>query len=108
MAGDYFAFFFKRGFQVGLGMRGMVLAIMVVQIGLTLPAWAEEPADTNRPISDILPLFAKNHCEEIKSPADQLFCGDPALNSVTTRLNSAIQQRLNRIPNRRIAIEENV
>src|ERR1700735_5050935 len=83
-------------------MRGIVLAIMAVQIGLELPARAEPPA-----ISGILPLFGKNHCEEIKNPADQLFCGDPSLNSVATRLNSAIQQRLNRIPNRRLAIEEN-
>ncbi|WP_249780333.1 lysozyme inhibitor LprI family protein [Bradyrhizobium sp. dw_411] len=85
----------------------MVLAIIAVQIGLALPARAQEPADTNRSISDILPLFGKNHCEEIKNPADQLFCGDPSLNSVATKLNSAIQQRLNRIPNRRLAIEEN-
>jgi uncharacterized protein YecT (DUF1311 family) len=88
-------------------MRGIVLAIIAVQIGLALPARAEEPADTNRSISDTLPLFGKNHCEEIKNPADQLFCGDPSLNSVATKLNSAIQQRLNRIPNRRLAIEEN-
>ena len=88
-------------------MRGIALAVVAVQIGLAFPALAQEPADTNRSISDILPLFGKNHCEEIKNPADQLFCGDPALNSVATKLNSAIQQRLNRIPNRRLAIEEN-
>jgi uncharacterized protein YecT (DUF1311 family) len=88
-------------------MRGIVLAIVAIQIGLSLPARAQGPADTDRSISDILPLFTKNHCEEIKSPADQLFCGDPALNAVANKLNSAIQQRLNRIPNRRLAIEEN-
>jgi uncharacterized protein YecT (DUF1311 family) len=88
-------------------MRGIVLAIIAIQIGLALPARAEDPADTNRSISDILPLFGKNHCEEIKTLADQLFCGDPALNSAADKLNTAIQQRLNRIPNRRLAIEEN-
>ena len=88
-------------------MRAIVLAVVAIQIGLALPARAEGPPDADRSISDILPLFGKNHCEEIKSPADQLFCGDPALNGVATRLNSAIEQRLNRIPNRRLAIEEN-
>ena len=36
-----------------------------------------------------------------------MFCGDPELNGTAARLSSAIQQRLNRIPNRRLAIEEN-
>jgi uncharacterized protein YecT (DUF1311 family) len=88
-------------------MRAIVLAIVATQIGLAHPARAENTADSDRSITDILPLFGKNHCEDIKNPADQLFCGDPELNSVASRLNSAIQERLNRIPNRRLAIEEN-
>jgi uncharacterized protein YecT (DUF1311 family) len=88
-------------------MRAIVLAIVAIQIGLAPPARAENPADSDRSISDILPLFGKNHCEEIKDPADQLFCGEPELNGATVRLTSAIQERLNRIPNRRLAIEEN-
>jgi uncharacterized protein YecT (DUF1311 family) len=88
-------------------MRAIALAIVAVQIGLVPLARAENPADSDRSISDILPLFGKNHCEEIRNPADQLFCGDPELNGTTARLNSAIQERLNRIPNRRLAIEEN-
>ena len=88
-------------------MRAIVLAIVAIQIGLAQPARADNAADSDRSISDILPLFGKNHCEDIKNPADQLFCGDPELNSVAPRLNSAIQERLNRIPNRRLAIEEN-
>jgi uncharacterized protein YecT (DUF1311 family) len=88
-------------------MRAIVLAIVAIQIGLALPARAENPADSDRSISDILPLFGKNHCEETRDPADQLFCGDPELNGAAVRLNSAIQERLNRIPNRRLAIEEN-
>jgi uncharacterized protein YecT (DUF1311 family) len=88
-------------------MRAIVLAIVAIQIGLAQPARAENAADSDQSITDILPLFGKNHCEEIKNPADQLFCGDPELNSAASRLNSAIQERLNRIPNRRLAIEEN-
>jgi uncharacterized protein YecT (DUF1311 family) len=88
-------------------MRAIVLAIVAIQIGLAPPAHAENPVDSDRSISDILPLFAKNHCEGIKDPADQLFCGDPELNGATARLTGAIQERLNRIPNRRLAIEEN-
>ena len=88
-------------------MRAIVLAIVAVQIGLAHPARAEYPADSDRSISELLPLFGKNHCEELKAPADQLFCGDPELNSIAVKLNSEIQERLNRIPNRRLAIEEN-
>ena len=36
-----------------------------------------------------------------------MFCGDPELNAAAPRLNSAIAERLNRLPNRRLAIEEN-
>lgn len=88
-------------------MRAIVLAVLAAQIGLAHPARAEESAGADRSISDILPLFARNHCGEIKDPADQLFCGDPELNSAAPRLASAIAERLNRLPNRRLAIEEN-
>ena len=88
-------------------MRAIVLAIVAIQLGLAHPARADNPADSDQSISDILPLFGKNHCEEVKTPADQLFCGDPELNGIATSLSSAIQERLNRIPNRRIAIAEN-
>jgi uncharacterized protein YecT (DUF1311 family) len=88
-------------------MRAIVLAIVAIQIGLASPALAESPADSEHSISDVLPLFAKNHCEETRDPADQLFCGDPELNGAGVRLNGAIQKRLDRLPNRRLAIEEN-
>jgi uncharacterized protein YecT (DUF1311 family) len=95
-----------------MGMRAFALAIAAIGIGLaqpalTQPVFADTAADANRPITDILPLFAKNQCETVKAPADQLFCGDPALNAAGVKLNSAIADRLNRIPNRRLAIEEN-
>jgi len=88
-------------------MRAIALAIVAIQVGLTHPVRAENPADADRSITDILPLFVKNHCEEIKDPADQVFCGDPELNAAAPRLSTAIADRLNRLPNRRLAIEEN-
>lgn len=88
-------------------MRAIVLAIVAIHVGLAPPARAENSAGSDRLITDILPLFAKNHCEEIRDPADQLFCGDPELNSAAPRLNSAVAERLSRLPNRRLAIEEN-
>ena len=89
-------------------MRILGLTILVFGIGLVPPARADDsPATPERPITDILPLFAKNHCEGIKAPAEQLFCGDGDLNASGVKLNHAIAERLNRLPNRRLAIEEN-
>jgi uncharacterized protein YecT (DUF1311 family) len=89
-------------------MRAFVLAIVAIHVGLAHPACAQTPADADRSISEALPLFDKNHCEQIKDPAEQLFCGDPELDAAAGRLSSAIQERLDRLPNRRLAIEENV
>jgi uncharacterized protein YecT (DUF1311 family) len=88
-------------------MRGIVLAVAALQISLALPAWAESPADAEGSISQALPLFESNHCRAIRDPAEQLFCGDPELNAAAAKLNAAIQQRLSRLTNRGIAIEEN-
>jgi uncharacterized protein YecT (DUF1311 family) len=94
-------------FGVEIGMRKIVLALAAIQIGLTCPASAQDAGDSGRAIREALPLFSKNHCEVFRDPADQLFCADPELNAAAARLNSAIQERLNRLPNRRLAIEEN-
>jgi uncharacterized protein YecT (DUF1311 family) len=88
-------------------MRAILLAIVAIQVGWLHSACAENAPDSGPPISEMLPLFGKNHCESIKDPADQLFCGDPELNDVSTKLSRAIQSRLDRIPDRRHAIEEN-
>ena len=90
-----------------VGMRAIVLAVVAIHIGLVFPAHAEDPADADRAISESLPLFEKNHCRVFRDPAEQLFCGDPELNAASARLNSAIQERLDRLANRRLAIEEN-
>ena len=88
-------------------MRAIVVAIVAIQLGLGLAARAEDPSASDRPISDTLPLFGRNHCADFKDPADQLFCGDPELADAGARLNDAIQQRLARLANRRLAIAEN-
>jgi len=88
-------------------MRAIVLAIVAIHIGLGHAAWAEDSPGSDRSIGETLPLFAKNHCEDTKNPVDRLFCGDPELNAASARLSSAIESRLNRLPNRRLAIEEN-
>jgi len=88
-------------------MRNLGLTIVAIGIGLAQSARADDPPVSNRPITDILPLFTQNHCEEIKVPADQLFCGDGELNATGVKLSRTIAERLNRIPNRRLAIEEN-
>ncbi len=59
------------------GMRAIVLAVVAIQIGLGGLARAQTAPDSDRSIREMLPLFAKNHCEDIKNPADQMFCGDP-------------------------------
>jgi uncharacterized protein YecT (DUF1311 family) len=88
-------------------MRAIALALVLIQIGLTHPVRAQGPAGADRSITDILPLFTKNQCEQTRNLADQLFCGDPELNAAASRLSTAIDERLNRLPNRSLAIEEN-
>lgn len=89
-------------------MRRIVLAVIAMQIGFAHPAPAQSPADSGPPISEALPLFQKNHCEVFKDdPAQQLFCGDPELAAASAKLSVAIQDRFNRVANRRLAIEEN-
>jgi len=41
-------------------MRPIVLAIIAIQLGLALPAVADDADDGDRSISDVLPLFNKN------------------------------------------------
>ena len=88
-------------------MRAIVLAIVVIQIGSGHLARADNSPASDRSISETLPLFEKNHCAAFAHPAEQLFCGDPELNDAAARLNGAIQDRLDRLPNRSLAIEEN-
>ncbi|MBR1125864.1 hypothetical protein JQ628_30370 [Bradyrhizobium lablabi] len=89
-------------------MRFTVLAIAAIQLGWMQPACAQGTQASAPPIAEMLPLFAKNRCAEVRDAAEQLFCGDPDLNRAGARLGSAVDARLNRIADRRMAIEENV
>jgi uncharacterized protein YecT (DUF1311 family) len=89
-------------------MRSIVLAIAALQLGWMHPACAQVAPGSPPPIAEMLPLFAKNRCAEIKDTAEQLFCGDAELNATGVRLNSAVDARLSRIADRRLAAEENV
>jgi uncharacterized protein YecT (DUF1311 family) len=89
-------------------MRPFVLAILAAQIASLGPALADTTAEADFSLRDALPLFEKNRCIDVKDPAGQLFCGDPELQSAGTRLGGAVQNRLSRIADRALAVEENV
>jgi uncharacterized protein YecT (DUF1311 family) len=88
-------------------MRAIWLTLVAIQLGLAHPACAEETAASDHSISEKLTLFAQNHCERHKDPANQLFCADPELGAAGEKLSSATQERLSRIPDRLMAVEEN-
>ena len=89
-------------------MRGILLAAVALQICSAHSAFAEsQAAGPARSMTEALPLFEKNRCSVFKDPADQLFCGDPELNAIATRLSTAIDDRLRRVANRPLAIAEN-
>jgi len=91
-------------------MRMVWLTLVGLQFGLAAPALPQdsrESRDSDRSISEKLPLFARNHCEQLDDPAAQLFCGDPALNDAGARLSGAMQERIYRLADRRLAVEEN-
>jgi uncharacterized protein YecT (DUF1311 family) len=84
-------------------MRAVWLVAVAIQLALACPALAQDA----RSINDKLPLFAKNRCETQRDPANQMICGDPTLNAASEKLGGAIQERLNRLADRRVAIEDN-
>lgn len=88
-------------------MRAAILAIVAVQVGLAHPACGQTAADPERLVREMLPLFDSNRCALFSDTAERLFCGDPELNRLSARLSGAVQDRLDRLPNRRHAIEEN-
>jgi uncharacterized protein YecT (DUF1311 family) len=84
-------------------MRAVWLVAVAIQLALACPA----PAQDARPLSETLPLFTKNRCETHRDPANQIICGDPDLSAASEKLGGAIQERLNRLADRRVAIEDN-
>jgi len=91
----------------GIGPAIIVLVVGAMQISEAHPVHAQGPADSTRSIGEALPLFEKNRCSSFREPADQLYCGDPELNAASVKLSAAIQDRLERIANRPLAIAEN-
>ncbi|QWG12854.1 hypothetical protein KMZ29_24730 [Bradyrhizobium sediminis] len=88
-------------------MRAIILAIVGLPLALMHPACAQNAADPDRLIREMLPLFDSNRCAIFSDTAERLFCGAPELNRLSARLSSAVQDRPDRIPNCRLAIEEN-
>ena len=87
-------------------MRFIVLTVLALLAWPAAPGFAQSgPSD--RSIADRLPLFAKNNCQQIRDPGNQLFCGDAELAAAADRLSTAIEARLARLPDRLPAIEEN-
>ena len=88
-------------------VHAVALAVLIIQLGAIDPARTQGAAASDHAIAEKLPLFEKNRCATVKNQAEQLFCGDGELNSAATRLSGAVQDRLNRLPDRSLAIEEN-
>src|ERR1700749_2338478 len=90
-------------------MRAIWLTVVATLLGLADPLLAQDFSrdSLKGSIGEKLPLFAKNHCETQRDPANQLFCADPALIAAGQKLAAAVQERLNRLPDRLLAIEEN-
>src|SRR5215510_9584713 len=89
-------------------MRSIVAALLLLPFGWTGPALAQAATTTMRPMAEMLPLFAKNKCAELRDTAEQLFCGDPDLNALTPKLSAALESRFSRVLDRRAATAENV
>jgi uncharacterized protein YecT (DUF1311 family) len=89
-----------------MNVRSILLAVLA--LGCAPPAAAQGPSTSTGGMAAMLPLFAKNGCAELKDTAEQLFCGDPDLNALVGRLGKAVEGRLGRLPDRRLAVEENV
>lgn len=89
-------------------MRFVVMAVIAAQAGLLNPACAQNIPEADRSLAETLPLFDKNRCAELKDQAERFFCGDPELFAAGARLTAALQERMKRVVDRRIAIEENV
>lgn len=88
------------------GATGMRFILLTVLMLLALPP-ASAFAQSDRSIADRLPLFARNNCQSIRDPGNQLFCGDPELAAAAEKLSTAIEARLARLPDRLPGIEEN-
>jgi uncharacterized protein YecT (DUF1311 family) len=88
-------------------MRSIAAALLALQFVWTMPVLAQTP-DARPSMAEMLPLFGKIRCSELRDTSEQLFCGDPDLNALASKLSSAVEARLSRIADRRAAAAENV
>ena len=77
-----------------MNMRSLVFALVAFALACAQPAAAQGVATPRGPMADILPLFAKNGCAELRDTAEQLFCGDPDLNPLVVRLGKVRRAKL--------------
>ncbi|RXH20698.1 lysozyme inhibitor LprI family protein [Bradyrhizobium guangzhouense] len=87
-------------------MRFIALTVLALLALPAAPALAQTGASAPS-IADKLPLFARNNCQQIRDPGNQLFCGDAELSAAAEKLSTAVEARLARLPDRLPAIEEN-
>ena len=69
-------------------MRIIFLFLVAVLFGPAAALAQSSPA-SDQSLSEKFPLFAKNHCETHKDPANQLICADPELGAAAVKLNTA-------------------
>jgi uncharacterized protein YecT (DUF1311 family) len=87
-------------------MRFIVLTLLALLALPAAPGFAQS-GTSDRSIADRLPLFARNNCQQIRDPGNQLFCGDAELAAAAEKLSTGIEARLARLPDRLPGIEEN-
>jgi uncharacterized protein YecT (DUF1311 family) len=87
-------------------MRSIVVTLLALLAWPAAPGFAQSGSSVPA-IADRLPLFAKNNCQQIRDPGNQMFCGDAELAAAAETLSTAIEARLARLPDRLPGIEEN-
>jgi uncharacterized protein YecT (DUF1311 family) len=87
-------------------MRFIVLTMLALLALPAAPGFAQS-SPSDRSVADRLPLFARNNCQQIRDPGNQLFCGDAELAAAAEKLSTGIEARLARLPDRLPGIEEN-
>ncbi|MGY4431534.1 uncharacterized protein YecT (DUF1311 family) [Bradyrhizobium sp. F1.13.1] len=87
-------------------MRFIVLTMLALLALPAAPGFAQS-SPSDRSVAERLPLFARNNCQQIRDPGNQLFCGDAELAAAAEKLSTGIEARLARLPDRLPGIEEN-
>jgi len=88
-------------------MRIICLILVAIQFAFGDFAFAQDSREPNHSISEKLPLFAENHCAERKNRQPVVLRRSRAQRDWRQTCQRDPQERLNRLADRRIAIEEN-